>query len=184
MGYPYRRGDRPFKELFFRQRKHLIMSLLLLSVLPQFCKSQISNELAFDSLFIGHLNSNSQKIGKFTGFMAERWNAEKKTSPDSNQVLHTDPPMVEFEKLVDGNFRRTLQVDLRFDQDSTAVQNFALSLVDTIAARDFKKIRQSKWPALRGEDPRWSRKFLLPFGGIAGGIAGIISLFYIRSGQQ
>ena len=44
-----------------------------------------------------------------------------------------------------------------------------------------RQVRKSRYAELRGNDPRWTVRILVPAAIIVSGITGIISLFYTRS---
>ena len=90
-----------------------------------------------------------------------------------------EPPLIRYEKISRTRFVRTLQTDLVFT-DSTEHRT-SLTLTDTLTNRQIPEARSTEYEWLRGSDPRLRTKYLYPCLGIGGGIAVIISLFYIRS---
>ena len=122
------------------------------------------------------------KVGKYTGFLAEQTKAHGRTFSDSKMTLDVETPTVIFQRIAKGKFQRTIGIDLVY-KDSVETR-MALNQIDTLDRKDIPEARRVEEKALRGADPRFVRKFLIPLAGISGGIAGIISLFYIRSSQR
>ena len=122
------------------------------------------------------------EVGKYTGFLVEQTKAHGRTVSGSEVTLNVETPTVDFQKVAKGKFQRTISIDLVY-KDSTETR-MALNQVDTLDRKQIPEARRVDEKALRGSDPRFIRKFLVPFAGISGGIAGIISLFYIRSSQR
>jgi hypothetical protein len=148
-------------------------------VFPLFAKAQRSNELVFDSLIFAFRKQHPQMIDSIEGFSTEniRANVEVQKQPAPNFLI--EEPEVSFKRVAAKKYLRTVSTTVTY-KDSTE-QSFSLVLEDSIAAANLKAVRKSKYIELRGRDPRWVTNYLLPALIIGTGIAGIISLFYIRS---
>lgn len=145
-------------------------------------KSQISNRLALDSMIIGHFHKDTISIGKMTGFLEEDYRAYKSIQTGDSTRLTIEEPSITYTKLEDSRFERRIAIDLVYE-DSAEIR-VPLLMTDTLRRQDISASRKVEPRSLRGQDPRFSRKFLYPAIGIGGGIAGIISLFYIRSSSR
>ena len=114
--------------------------------------------------------------------MVEEFKPHAALDPASKKSLKISAPTIEYKNLKDSEFERTISVDLLYKDSTETFQG--LTKVDTLQRSDIKEARDVEEKELRGTDPRFIRKFLIPIAGIGSGIAGIISLFYIRSSQR
>jgi hypothetical protein len=157
----------------------LIISVLQSLLLVNSLKSQITNEIAFETSILRMVGQKAPSIDSLSGFLTERLRAEiLLTDPSKGQLL-VETPSVVYARLGHRKFERTISTVLTLT-DSTEI-SFPVVYLDTIERSQLKAVRKSAMFELRGTDPRWPGKYLLPVGLIGTGIAGIILLFYIRS---
>ncbi|MCB9231472.1 MAG: hypothetical protein H6581_07410 [Bacteroidia bacterium] len=102
-----------------------------------------------------------------------------KSDSNSTTDLFIQDPEISFRKLGKREYLRNLSVTLVY-QDSTE-HEFTLSSKDTIPADMISRVRKTRHHPLRGEDPRWAKKYLFPAVGILAGISTVVTLFYLRS---
>lgn len=121
----------------------------------------------------------ARSIDSLQGFATENLRQQIVLTAGAPTNLLIDAPRIEFEKIGKGSYQRTVEATLNF-QDSTE-HGFQMIARDTLSRNHLAMVRKSRESALRGEDPRWTRKYLAPAVLIGTGIAGIISLFYLRS---
>jgi len=171
--------DRLSDKAFFQFYKVLIISAVLTLGIHPFSKSQISNELAFDSIVVGYLKSNSNKIGQLSGFLTSGIREESKGLFTGNDSIVINPPTVSYYRLDDGKFARDVEVEITLDALKGEIQN--LIYEDTLKRADLRKVRKTKHASLKGEHPGTFRKYILPAVSLSAGVAAIASLFYIRS---
>jgi hypothetical protein len=157
----------------------LIISGLAISVFPNICKAQITNELCFNELVGDFLSTDSRKFSGVDGFRTPALEKFLDSTAGANYRLRIDPPSVNYEKLKGAQFAREVSAELNF-VDSTDHLT-VLTWRDTIQRREIPATRKTKISELKGSDPRWFSKYLVPAAFIGVGITGIISLFYIRS---
>lgn len=157
----------------------LIISTLAFSFYPNFCKSQKTNELCFDELVGNFLSKDSREFSGVSGFRTSGLENFLDSTATAPFRLRIEPPSVNYEKLEGSEFAREVSAELSF-VDSTDHLTI-LTWRDTIQRREISATRKTKFHELKGNDPRWLSKYLVPAAFIGVGITGIISLFYIRS---
>ncbi len=157
----------------------LIFSVLQMTIFVNDCKSQITNELAFQAMLLDFIAKKPLKADTVSGFVTPDLLAKIVTHPGSHRRLDIEEPVVEFSHLQNKMFERNITSLVSYI-DSGEV-SFPLRFTDTIPRKDLAAVRKSQFLALRGTNPRWTAKYLLPVVLIGTGIAGIISLFYLRS---
>lgn len=170
-----RASKAPKIDRFYR----LIFSILAIVFLHNICKSQITNQLAFERELCRVIETRGLPVDSIAGFGYDSLWSRIHQTPGVKRYLSIEDPAVEFKKLQSGDFGRRITTVVSF-VDSTEMA-LPIDFQDTVAAKDFRMVRRSAPVALRGTDPRWTIKYLLPAGLIGTGIAGIISLFYLRS---
>jgi hypothetical protein len=173
-------GDRVLKRMKFWPFFRLIFSLLAASLLINPVKSQITNELYFETAIASHLAKSPTKFGSVDGFLTDH--AQSLVALDSALALQffVEVARLGFDK-VDGGYARTFQLVMEHRIGDSAVASFSQQLNDTIPKAQLRQVRKSRYAELRGNDPRWTVRILLPAAIIVTGITGIISLFYTRS---
>jgi len=171
--------DRGLKRLKIRHFLLLIFSILGLNFSFFSAKSQKSNELVFDSLVVDFLRQHPYRLDSLEGFFTEDLQQKIPLENDGAYRLNVEAPEIGFVKVQGKKYQRKISTVLTFT-DSTE-QAFSISYQDTIDRSMIRPLRKSKHLELRGRDPRWATNYLLPSLIIGTGIAGIISLFYIRS---
>ena len=175
-------GSSPYRSFwspFFSRCKGLIISTVFFLLIFISAKGQITNELAFDSIVVGYCVENGNDIRKVTGFLTEGLNSGLEGKLKGKDTLEINPPTVSFEKLDSKKILRKLEVEMTVDQKSGQMK--MLSYQDTLSRKDLRKVRSTKHPALKGEHPGLFKRYILPAAALAGGVASIASLFYIRS---
>lgn len=121
----------------------------------------------------------SKPVDTLDGFVTDRLRSQILLNVGSNCALRIDDPEVEYLALKPDKIVRKISSLLTL-KDTSEV-SYPVLYQDTILRKELSAVRQKQDPALRGTDPRWAGKYLLPLGLIGTGIAGIISLFYLRS---
>lgn len=174
-----RSRDRCLESAFFCRFFPLIISILTMVIFSNFANAQKTNELAFEDLIGDFVASHPKKIDTVKGFLTENLKRRIYLKSKAPFHLNIDPPVVKFSSIGEKQFQRKISSVLTY-QDSTE-HTYALTYCDTLVGSQIPKVRKSKFSELRGTDPRWAAKFLFPASMIGIGIAGIISLFYIRS---
>lgn len=154
----------------------VLAGLLSLNLL----NAQITNELYFDNTIKAHLEKTKPKFGKIDGFLTEHSQAQITLDTSLPLQFFVEVSRLEFEKIETG-YQRTLQLVMEHRLGDSAVGSYAQQLVDTLPKANLRAVRKTHYPELRGNDPRWTVRVLLPAAIIVSGITGIISLFYIRS---
>lgn len=157
----------------------LIISALQLLLVVNCTKSQISNQLAFETSVLRMIGQKAPSIDSLSGFLTERLRAEILLTDPSSRQLFIETPSVVFARLGHRKFERTISTVLTLTDTSEI--SFPLVYLDTISKSQLRPVRKSPMVELRGTDPRWPQKYLLPVALIGTGIAGVILLFYIRS---
>ena len=157
----------------------LSINVLAIIFCVGFSKAQITNELAFESLVTNAVKKNGQPIDSISGFYAKEFSASISNGKKGGQNLFVEVPLLNFERLSKGRFKRRLETVVSFG-DSTA-QSLQLIYQDTLDGKQLSAVRKTAYPELRGESPRPTAKYLGPALLIGTAIAGIILLFYLRS---
>lgn len=158
--------------------KLLIFSILILFLFP-FSFAQETNEQKFHGLILDWIEFHPGKFNALEGFTTPY--LESKLIPDTSadQLLFIREPEIEFLKAGKGNYLREIKVTLIY-RDSTD-HDYELANRDTVPRGMISHVRKTRIRPLRGADPRWTKKYLLPGLGIASGITTVITLFYLRS---
>ncbi|MEM7039604.1 MAG: hypothetical protein AAF570_21705, partial [Bacteroidota bacterium] len=172
-------GDRRLERMFFSAYILLIFSVLQTLLFPNFAKSQISNELCFETLSIKFLEGQPIEYKEVKGFTTPGLSTQLKPVASAPAVLKIDPPVVTYEKVGKGKYLREMTLNFVFT-DSTD-HEYGVSQTDTLNRKDIRTARATKFKELRGEHPGPGSKYLIPALIIGTGLSGIISLFYIRS---
>ena len=157
----------------------LIFSVLHVILSANVVKSQISNELAFDTMILEKLHQKSIPVDTLTGFVSGQLRSKIQLTDGAKRSLSIEEPTVVYNRVNRSTVSRRLTSVLTF-RDSTEI-GFQVIYQDSIPVRDLRQVRKSVDPLLRGVDPRWTAKYLGPVLLIGTGIAVIISLFYLRS---
>ena len=157
----------------------LIFSVLHVILSANVVKSQISNELAFDTMILEKLHQKSIPVDTLTGFVSGQLRSKIQLTDGAKRSLSIEEPTVVYNRVNRSTVSRRLTSVLTF-RDSTEI-GFQIIYQDSIPVRDLRQVRKSVDPLLRGVDPRWTAKYLGPVLLIGTGIAVIISLFYLRS---
>lgn len=125
------------------------------------------------------IQKQARPIDSLKGFLTENLEAKIKVDSAADCDLIIETPSLSFVSIGKKRFVRKLETIINF-QDSTE-HGLILSYNDTLDAKALSKVRKSKYPELRGENPRVVGKYLGPALLIGTAIAGIILLFYLRS---
>jgi hypothetical protein len=173
-------GDRVLKRVKFNRFFLLIVNVLGLLLIAISSKAQITNELYFDSAITAHLSKSQTKFGSVGGFLTDHTRSLVKVDSTLQLQFFAEVSRLEFEK-VEGGYARTFQLVLEHRLGDSAVASFAQQLLDTVPRAQLRQVRKTRYVELRGNDPRWTVRILMPTAIIVSGITGIISLFYIRS---
>jgi hypothetical protein len=171
--------DRVLKRLKMSRFFALTISILACSFWIQNCKAQISNELAFEQKVVQLFGQKKIPVDSLSGFLTKGLHSNIMLSQDVNRCLDVEIPKVAFSKLENHYYQRMITSVVTF-RDSIE-QSFSLQMLDTVPRSALRSIRKSDYLELRGDNPQWTSKFILPILLIGTGIAGIISLFYLRS---
>ena len=140
---------------------------------------QISNQEIFEKLVVEYLSHDKRTVKTLTGTLTPAIKEGVRLQEGGAYRLDVETPQIEFEALGERRFRRAVITDLVFS-DSTE-HRLTLTHTDTLTHRQIPAARKTDLRSLRGEDPRFRARYLRPAIGVAGGIAVIVSLFYIRS---
>lgn len=178
VGYGSRR-DHKISRIEF---KLLIISILIHICSPFSLSSQISNQSTFEKLVIDHLERDLRTINKLDGTTTPAIEQAVKIQSDGEFALTVEPPLIQYKNLDGPNFQRQIQTDIIFT-DSTEHRS-TVTWTDTLHRSKIPDARDTELKSLQGPDPRFRAVYLRPALGIGGGIALIISLFYIRSATQ
>ena len=171
----------------YRDRKYYFSKILIVFILGSIkilsfggLFSQIVNqEQAYENLVLNYLKLDQRTIKEATGSLTEKMKFQIEVDSSGEYSFSVEPPLIRYDKISRTRFVRTLQTDLVFT-DSTEHRT-SLTLPDTLPNRQLPAASSTAYEWLRGSDPRLRTKYLYPGLGIGGGIAVIISLFYIRS---
>lgn len=157
----------------------LIFTALQTMFSAKIVKAQITNELAFETAVLRLIGQKSPSIDSLTGFVTDRLRSEILLTAPSKRQLTVETPDVDYVRVRHGRYERTIASLLTFT-DSTEV-SYPVIYRDTIQRSTLKAVRKTDYTDLRGTDPRWHTKYLMPVVLIGTGIAVIVSLFYLRS---
>jgi len=169
-------GDRAFSGLKNKLFKLLIIIGLAWLSLGSFAKSQISNDLVYNQLLEEYLSSKSS-WKSVLGFRTPYVDSLLRVDTTQSITLNLADPEINYRRVQGGRYLRSLSVLV----SSSDGEDQLLQRSDTLSSKEINESRRSVHPNLRGEHPSTLRRCLMPAGTILGGIAGIISLFYIRS---
>ncbi len=172
-------ADRAFQGAFLQLRNLLTISIILFMANQQFVKSQISNVLVFDSMVVGYCQGKADKLSKLTGFLTSGVEAELKGKLKGVDSVRVEEPRVKFKKIGKEEIERKIEVDFLVNMETGDMD--ALKYCDTLDRKTLRKVRATKYPELKGEHPGVMHRFVWPTVGLVGGVATIVSLFYIRS---
>lgn len=157
----------------------LIISTLLFTFSPIFSKSQISNQLVYETLVKQLVADHHRPFDSLLGVVTLGLDSALKKESSANCNLQVGPPRISWRKVGKRSYSREIEATILYT-DSIGGEFLAVKS-DTLAGRDIRKVRKSDLPELRGDDPRIVSKYIGPAALIGTLIAGIISLFYLRS---
>lgn len=173
-----RRNLRGFKAYFI----YLIISVLYISISINFANSQIPNNLAFEALFRQFLDMDQGNYADVKGYYYSSLEQYIHRDSSAKKFLHISEPDVQYHKVGKGKFNRTIAVDFSYtDSIPEEGKLFHMEQSDTLTRSQVKLSRDIEEKSLRGNAPFFLTKFIVPAVGTLAGIAGIISLFYVRS---
>jgi hypothetical protein len=172
-------GDHASNRLKLNWFYALIVTILLSTLLVNKSNAQRTNELLFDDLVMKFWKEHRQDIDTLSGFVTAHLDSTIVLTPEARYHFSIEPPSVIFRGLGRHQFERKLEMIVNL-QDSIT-QSFILTYQDTLAGKELARVRRSRFPELRGRNPKWTSKYLAPAVLIGTAIAGIISLFYLRS---
>ena len=159
--------------------KMLFISILTLFIFINSAKTQATNEQVFHQLMKKWDETYTGSFNSVEGFTTPYLLTFLQTDSTAPRLLFIRDPEVVYTKTRKKEYLRTLSVTLIY-RDSTD-QEFELANKDTLSSGMIPFSRKTKHYPLKGNDPRWTKKFLLPVIGIASGITTIVTLFYLRS---
>lgn len=159
--------------------KFLVTTIITFFICMNSAIAQDKNEQVFHTLVKNWDEMYSGSFNSIEGFTTPYLLTILQTDSSALKKLFIREPEVEYSKTGKKEYLRSLSVTLIY-RDSTD-QEFELTHQDTIASGMISFIRKTKYFPLKGNDPRWTKKFLLPVIGIASGITTIVTLFYLRS---
>lgn len=172
-------GDRGSNRLKLGRIFALIVSGLLFLSSSFFCKSQTTNQLAYESLVRQLVADHHRPFDSLVGVTTPALDTLLLRDATANCNLQVGPPRINWRKLGHGRYLREMEVTILYTDSNGG--EFLAAATDTVPRRDIRQLRKSKVPELRGENPRFVSKYLGPAALIGILIAGIISLFYLRS---
>lgn len=172
-------GDNGSESLKLKRIYSLIISSLFFFAIPFFLNAQITNELAFERLVMLAGEEKEYLVDSLTGFTTPNLVAHFSRPSAAGVGLMIESPAVTFTRMGRDSFRRVIEVVITF-QDSLE-HSFSLVYSDTLSRKSLKQVRNTRYPELKGSNPLPTSKYLAPALLIGTAIAGIISLFYLRS---
>lgn len=175
------RGDRRFCGTFFQKSKALVLSTLLFLGFFRPLLGQESNSDMYQRLLGIHFSRQGNVFCETRGYAFDGLEALVKIDSLTKKALVLVEPDVRFSKLADGRVLRQLDAGFQHMIADSLCGEFAELGMDTLGMAGFRQVRKGTDAALRGNDPRFWSRTLVPAGFVVAGITGIISLFYIRS---
>ena len=172
-------GESASNPLKLRRFFILIFSTLLFTFPPIFSKSQISNQLVYESLVKQLVADHHRPFDSLLGVVTPSLDSAFVSDSTVNCNLQVGPPRINWRKVGKRTYLREVEATILYT-DSIGGEFLAVRS-DTVPARDIRKLRKSDLSELRGDDPRIVSKYIAPALLIGTLIAGIISLFYLRS---
>jgi hypothetical protein len=149
-------------------------------LLPVCLPAQPHNGEVFRQLMEQHFQENPQPFGEIQGEYPARYFPAVQPDTASKAVLIIAPLDVQYESLPDRMFARALSLNLQRKEAGT--QSFSYSYVDTLSSVNLRQVIKKSPAPLRGDDPRVVARWVRPIGLISLSVAGLVMLFFIRSG--
>ena len=161
--------------------KALMLSTLLFLGFFRPLFGQESNSDMYQRLLGIHFSRQGNVFCETRGYAFDGLEALVKIDSLAKKALVLVEPDVRFSKLADGRVLRQLDAGFQHMIADSLSGEFAELGMDTLDMAGFRQVRKGTDAALRGNDPRFWSRTLVPAGFVVAGITGIISLFYIRS---
>ncbi|MDB4286121.1 hypothetical protein N9933_02355 [bacterium] len=109
----------------------------------------------------------------------EAWIPKYQIDSSRNETVRIGGPDISYNKLKNKQFTRMVQVSVEI-KDSVQ-RSEVLVYSDTLSIQELKEVQKGSPPDFRSELPTTYSKTLRPLAIVTASIAGVISLFYIRS---
>jgi hypothetical protein len=154
--------------------------LLFLLFPPTYLFSQISNEAAYRQLLSQFFEKDLGTINSFEGTFVGDWVPKIVFDPSksSTKVIMGELEIV-YERIEDQQFKREVIIPMNI-QDST-FRSEMLTYTDSLSITQIREIRKGSASPFKGDAPGRMATLVRPVTFVIGSIAGLISLFYIRS---
>lgn len=156
----------------------LIITTLLSTISTKTVKAQISNELAYDSLILGKTPLFGPGFRFVTGTVTPRLERGLRVDTSAENGVELSPE-VKWRPLKGDSIERSIAVKLIFS-DSLHTE-ILLEQKDTLLNQDLRLARKTRYKVLKGDNPRFVPRVVVPGATILTGVIAIISLFYVRS---
>lgn len=139
--------------------------------------AQTNNGELYRQLWINHLDTAHYQ--RISGQVLDMYFPDYEPDTNSQKRLVVLNPQVQYELLADKRIKRSLEVPYNV-RDSVS-QSLRLLAQDTLSQEAFKRIHRQSRDVLRGESPTIAARWIRPVALLTLSVAGILSLFYIRS---
>jgi hypothetical protein len=177
-GITFRRARKPHATHSVNTFILLIITGLLSTFSTKTVNGQISNELAYDSLILSKSHLFGPGFRFVTGTITPRLERGLRIdTAGANGVEFL--PDIKWNPLKGKKMERILEVKMIFS-DSLHTE-IALMQKDTLQNSQIRLARKTHFRELRGDNPRFVPRILIPAATIVTGVVVIISLFYVRS---
>lgn len=142
-------------------------------------KAQKHNGEIYQSLIQGFFEKEGNTVGEVEGNLVKNWFPTVVIDSSLVQKLIIGGVDISYKKHQAGNYERTVSMQLTL-QDSV-MRAFPLSYKDTLSLPQIRQIRRKSPLSLRGDLPTATARLVKPFVVVGLSVAGIVSLFYLRS---
>ena len=142
----------------------------------------LSNEAVYNqnSLAIAIPYAEQSNISKLEGLVTNEIKAKILTdSLGKGTKIEFYLEEIRYEPLGKGNFARFLQGSVNLVDSVERPQEWTFS--DTLTGKELKGVRKTKVEQLKGKNPRFLGKIIVPLVAISASVGAVIALFYVRS---
>jgi hypothetical protein len=161
--------------------KHKLLIVITLNLFSGAAFAQsIQNEKLYSQLICGFLKESHESFSSSTGLVTHEIDTCLKIDSLAKRFLVISIPKWTITRISKTHVSRLLLVQVEMRDSLSGIMK-ELTHCDTIPIKNLRTVRKTEHGLLRTEDPRFLQRAALPFLLVFAGVAGIITLFYLRS---
>ena len=154
----------------------------LLAILPHMSLAQSTNPQIYQQLLQQYLDDHPGPYRKISGQLLTNYFPPYTTDTTTARTLQVFSPELTYERLSKGIYRRNMHISI--NQKDSTTRSETVVFQDTLNRKQLRYVLKNSPDSLRGDNPtRWG-KWVGPTTLIATSVAGIVSLFFLRSSND